>query len=298
MINELQIQHYNFRFVKNSVLFTIGIMVLYQFAGGILSLIFSETKQNHVYGWLVGLSQISLILLPTYLASKTFPLVSVQLFRLNRTPELKVIILAVIGLIALNIFAAGFQVVQQALVPSSLIQIYNTLQQSIEKEYLAILGGSSVYDLFKAIIVASVIPAICEESLFRGLLQRSLEEKLTPLNAILISGAMFGFVHFNPIDIVPLVIIGFYLGILAYISQSLLLPVLIHFLNNLIAILLLYYVLPGQITFEADVIPLQPALLLTFSGFFLLSVTVYYLWKMRIEGKEEKGYSATDSEDI
>ncbi|HLB00929.1 MAG TPA: CPBP family intramembrane glutamic endopeptidase, partial [Bacteroidota bacterium] len=81
-----------------------------------------------------------------------------------------------------------------------------------------------------------VIPAVSEEFVFRGLIQRSYEKGLGPARGILATGIIFGAFHLNPFEIVPLVALGLYLGFLAYRSGSVWVSSTAHFFNNFVAV--------------------------------------------------------------
>jgi len=90
------------------------------------------------------------------------------------------------------------------------------------------------------VIVIALVPAFCEEFMFRGFIQRSFEFKLKPFRAALVTALFFGIYHFNPYGIVPLVLLGLYFGFAAYISNSIVIPVILHFLNNFAAVILYF----------------------------------------------------------
>jgi hypothetical protein len=119
--------------------------------------------------------------------------------------------------------------------------------------------------------------------LFRGYIQRSFEFKFKPFWAALITALFFGLYHFNPYGIIPLIALGFYFGFAAYMSKSIVLPVLMHFLNNFTAVLL-FFILgddelissapTGDIDIYASVISFV-TLLALFTGFIIL-IKRYY----------------------
>ena len=87
------------------------------------------------------------------------------------------------------------------------------------------------------IFVVAVIPAICEETLFRGFVQKSFELKMRPVWAILITSVFFGFYHFSPYGLIALISLGAYFGFAAYTSNSIFVTMILHFTNNFIAVL-------------------------------------------------------------
>ena len=123
------------------------------------------------------------------------------------------------------------------------------------------------------IVVVAVTPAICEEVLFRGYVQRTLERRIG-WKSVVVVGIMFGLYHMNPLGLVNLSLIGFLLGYLFYRSGSLLPAVAAHFTNNLLAVLMLYLgaVSPETFGFLGKQIPLAWMAVLVPVGIILLMI--------------------------
>lgn len=88
------------------------------------------------------------------------------------------------------------------------------------------------------IFCIAVLGPILEELLFRGAITKVLLRKYSPVKAILISGLIFGIFHINPAQVVSACLIGFFLAWLYYKTQSLIPCILIHILNNSLAVYL------------------------------------------------------------
>jgi|GEM_PF-130975 len=84
-------------------------------------------------------------------------------------------------------------------------------------------------------IAVVVVAPVFEEVLLRGQIMRGYLAKTTPLNAILISGFIFGLMHLHPVHIFFASLMGFCLGYVYYRTRSLGLVILIHFINNAIS---------------------------------------------------------------
>jgi membrane protease YdiL (CAAX protease family) len=97
----------------------------------------------------------------------------------------------------------------------------------------------SYEELLWVLVVVCVTPAICEELLFRGYVQRTLERKLG-IKSIFITGIIFGLYHMQPINLLSLSLLGILFGFFFYRSQSVFPSMAAHFTNNLFAVLSLY----------------------------------------------------------
>ncbi len=142
-----------------------------------------------------------------------------------------------------------------------------------------------------AVLVFALIPAICEEVAFRGLILSALERQHRTRSAILLSALMFGFLHvllslfqqlFNA------TLLGIVLGLLAVRSRSILPGIVFHFLNNAFAVLLGFVVASGRASSVLDWIYRNPADGLYHGGWIVASAVVsplllYYLARPRIQ---------------
>ena len=125
--------------------------------------------------------------------------------------------------------------------PEIFREIIEPIKKMFEELTKVLLRADSPLELFAVILVVAVVPAIVEELLFRGLIQKIFERLMSPVVSAVLAGTIFGLYHVNPFEIVPLVGLGVFFGLLRYRSQSLLVPIAAHFLNNLMAVLASFY---------------------------------------------------------
>ena len=111
-----------------------------------------------------------------------------------------------------------------------------TAQAATEK----MLNVDTIGGLLFNLIVIALIPAIGEELTFRGVLQQSLTRRMNPHIAIILSAAIFSFIHFQFYGFLPRMFLGLLMGYMFYITNSLWTSMLMHFLNNGAAVVLYY----------------------------------------------------------
>ena len=93
----------------------------------------------------------------------------------------------------------------------------------------------------------AVIPAVCEEWFFRGMLLRSLLDGRSARKAIIVSAVLFGAFHMISNSVVavdrliPTTLVGFALGYLAYKANSIWPGVILHTVHNAFVVFLAYY---------------------------------------------------------
>jgi len=96
---------------------------------------------------------------------------------------------------------------------------------------------SFIQTLIYIVVVMMVFVGITEEFLFRGLLQRCLEDMLPPWQAISIASLFFALMHLgwlNPVEIVFAYAAGTIFGLMLYKTRSLIAPVIAHGFGNII----------------------------------------------------------------
>ena len=87
--------------------------------------------------------------------------------------------------------------------------------------------------------VISIAPAVLEEFMFRGFIQRGYE-KGSKVISILLTGVMFAFLHISIVSIPAIVLMGILLCFIAYRSNTVWTSMAYHLTNNAIAISLVY----------------------------------------------------------
>jgi membrane protease YdiL (CAAX protease family) len=91
-----------------------------------------------------------------------------------------------------------------------------------------------------SILLVAVTPAICEELLFRGMIQRGIE-RLGPGWGIFLSGLLFGLFHFDFQRLAAQALIGFIAAYAVYRTGSIVNGMILHFMNNAMLTLLANY---------------------------------------------------------
>lgn len=108
--------------------------------------------------------------------------------------------------------------------------LFGSLRKIVTTGVKEIFSNAKLIDL----IVISLIAGISEEILFRGVLQVKY--------GIVAASIVFGLAHcISPAYVITAAIMGFYIGAFYYFSNSLLVPVQIHFIYDLGALIYLRY---------------------------------------------------------
>ncbi len=110
--------------------------------------------------------------------------------------------------------------------------------QAVNDTMNYILDGSN---FAQALLIIALAPAVCEEALFRGYFLAAAKKPLRPAAAILISGAVFGIYHLSVVKFFTTGLLGILFCYVVYRTGSIFLTALMHFLNNAVAVVVMFY---------------------------------------------------------
>lgn len=183
--------------------------------------------------------------------------------------------------------SAGFSYFNSHLpVPADWKIHFDKLEDEYNSGVESIISLNSFSQFLFALFMLAVLPAICEETLFRGGLQNFLTRSTKkPWLSIIIVSIIFSLAHFSYYGFLSRLFLGIMLGLLYQYSGKIWINIFGHFLNNGIAITVLYVsILNGQ--------SLQDAMKDNSDNFWgilaLPVVIILFVWfyKVSIKGRE------------
>ena len=175
------------------------------------------------------ISQVLFIAGPAILAPRWFVLDRRTVLPL-RIPRARVLAAAVLGTVGLHHLLTAYGAWQERFAPEP---------EAFRALFDRLLAFDGPLDLLLLIVVVAVVPAVCEEILFRGFLQSGMVRVFESApKGIACSAMVFALFHIFPWRIPLLMVMGLFLGYLAHRGRSLLPAMLAHALNNALSILL------------------------------------------------------------
>jgi len=118
---------------------------------------------------------------------------------------------------------------------------FDRLEEEYNRQVSAIISLKNSKDYIIALIIMAFLPALCEETLFRGGLQNFLTRGTNmPWLSIVVVSILFSLAHFSFYGFLSRFFLGVVLGALFHYSGKLWLSILAHFINNALAITVLY----------------------------------------------------------
>jgi membrane protease YdiL (CAAX protease family) len=232
------------------------VFFLYQVVAGLAALLMFKGMVNEqnvtLVRWSTLLSQIFCILIPALIFGQLrFGRIrdALQL----RVPRVREIIATVVAVFALQQVLQAYMMLQHAIpLPEQIQEIVDLIEDLFEKTYRTLVTAHSPLEFLFVVITVALVPALAEETLFRGVVQRSIGQATGGLRAAVISGIIFAAYHLNPLSIVPLVALGVFFGYIVYRSGNLTLAIFAHFFNNFLACTAVFF------RMEDDFVVLSP----------------------------------------
>lgn len=154
-----------------------------------------------------------------------------------RPADMQLTLLSIVGLFALLPIVWWLGSVNELVpLPDWIVEFEASQMALIEQVF------SSQINVMLGLLLLAVAPGIAEELFFRGYIQRQAERRLGVLWAIVITGVLFGLYHLRLTQALPLSVLGIYLCFITWRTGSLWPAVIVHFLNNALAVVVGNYI--------------------------------------------------------
>ncbi|TVR71719.1 MAG: CPBP family intramembrane metalloprotease [Marinilabiliales bacterium] len=138
---------------------------------------------------------------------------------------------------------------------SGLEEWMKTTEETAENLIKSFLRVDTVTGLFVNLVMIAVIPAVGEELLFRGVIQRLFSEWTRSHHlGIWIAAIIFSAMHLQFYGFLPRTVLGALFGYLLVWSGTMWVPVLAHFVNNAAAVFVYYFIYKNQLSEEIETI--------------------------------------------
>ncbi len=228
----------------------VGLFFLYQIVGGLITFLgtggaMTESTVNQ-HRLFQTIFQVLFLAVPAVwcvgLHTGKFSPMSAEnraFLSLNQSVSGEVVLWGVVGAMVLNPCLSYLGDVQFVLLSEGLglkaeVRQWKALFDDVIEK---LATARSVNELVLVVGVMAVTPAVCEEVVFRGLIQRNFSRVLSPARTVIWTGVIFGLYHLNPIQTLPLVAIGIYISYLRQTSGALWLSMAAHCVFNFFSVL-------------------------------------------------------------
>lgn len=222
-------------------------------------------------------SALGMFIFPPIMAAVLFSKDAKSYLGLNTKVNATVGSLVIALMIAVVPFINWMMTVNEAMkLPASFSAIESWMKQSeISAAQITelFLKTTSIGGLLTNMFIIAIIPAIGEELLFRGVIQKLFSELANNKHVGIVLGAfLFSAMHMQFYGFLPRFALGVMLGYLYLWSGSLWLPMLAHFLNNGMAILFAWMEARKGLPFNQDTFGVEPG------QEIILALSVFLTW--------------------
>lgn len=189
---------------------------------------------------------ICLFLLPACLCAYLFNAKPLAYLKINRPIDLKFLLFSILLILAVQPFISFLGYYNnQIMLPASMSGIEFWMRDSEDKAgklMEQLLTTNSPFIFAFNIFVIAIIAGITEEFFFRGSIQQIFKRICKNGHlAVWITAFIFSFIHFQFYGFFPRLILGAILGYLFLWSGNLWISVIVHAINNLMAILIFQF---------------------------------------------------------
>ena len=201
---------------------------------------------------MLTVQDIFAFIVPAVVAMAIFYKRPLHVMCLDRPPARKMILLVVafyiISLPAMNWLVTLNQDMALPSWMSGIEQAMRALEDSAAETTEQLLDITTVWQLISTVFVVGVMAGLSEEILFRGAMQRTMQDSRLGIHAVVwITAIVFSAFHMQFYGFVPRMLLGVWLGYLLVWSGSLWVPIIAHALNNSTVVVMSYLANKGLV---------------------------------------------------
>ena len=232
-----------------------------------------------------AVSQFGLFILPVIIFALLVSRNMMDYLQINhRTKILSIVISILIMVVSIPLINWLADLNSKMQLPASLAGIENWMKESEDaaaKITEAFLNVSTIFGLLSNLFIIALLAAIGEEFFFRGILQKLFYDWTKNIHvAVFLSAILFGAFHLQFYGFIPRVLLGALFGYLLYWSGSLWLPIMAHFTNNALAVIMDFLERKKQINFDADKIGTEDnAVLLVLLSLIIVGALIFLFYR-------------------
>ncbi len=198
--------------------------------------------------YLQGLTTIGTFVLPALVAVYLISPFSSDYLGLSSFPKKAGIIVGLLVVLTLSGTVISDSLYRLSLAipfPESMLglkEYLDSAQVAMEEQMGRFLDMNGPFDFITVLIIMAVLPAVCEETLFRGVIQPLFIRAFKSSWAgIVVSSIIFGILHQQFYSFLSIFALSVVLGYLKYWTKSLWVSMIMHFFNNASIVVAIYF---------------------------------------------------------
>ena len=200
------------------------------------------------------------------------PAKSIGTDRFTRNGFITIWLMVGLALLGASISDVLFRWMESLPLPEDWHAYFRSQQGMMEEQYRSLLKMESNFEFIEVLFVMALLPALCEELLFRGTLF-GIFQRWGNLAAVFITSVLFAGLHLQFYAFLPILVLGITLGLVRLWSRSLWVPTILHFVNNASIVVAVYFFDVSYDNLEVETVSLEPwQVALSVIGFFFIMV--------------------------
>lgn len=229
--------------------------------------------------WMLVLNHLLMFILPAIIFSKL--VYKKEWIRWKAPNPMFYLLGGVLIFVAYPLVGYSYQINQMIPLPDILANMESSSAETIKR----ITTMESPMDFLFNIALIAIIPAIGEEWIFRGILQQSFSRLFkNPHVAIWIAAIIFSAFHLQFAGFLPRMVLGAILGYAYYYSGSLWVPILLHFLNNALPLVTIYFMGEDLGAVDPENAPVITHVV-AFGSLLITSAVLYFMNRIKNNGE-------------
>ena len=235
------------------VLVNLVISGYYILSGGISSFGMENLLEDRVL--MLSLNSLSImIFISPYFYVNKLSNYSIKIFPINSTPVILVLLLTFFFMI-LN---SGVIEWNKSINFPEFMNSFETWafnkEKELEKITIFLVSFENNWEFLFGILSIALIPGICEEYLFRGVLQKNFYLISKNIHiAVWLSALFFSALHLQFYGFFPRMLLGVLFGYIYYWSGNILYPMIAHIFNNFFSLTIFYFSQKGLLNENFEV---------------------------------------------
>lgn len=219
-------------------------------------------------------SSVMMLLLPTLFTAGRLSRRPMELTGFRKTVSTRqiglVVLITIFGMILSG--SLGYLSYQLPF-PESWQRSFQEFENTYLKQAVQMIKVDSMGALLVSLLVIALIPAVCEETFFRGGLQNYLYRSNGKIwLSVVVVSLVFSAIHFSAYGFLSRFALGMMLGLIFQFTGSLWLSILFHGINNGAAVLMIYFQRASGKTLEAIIADRDGS----YWGLLALPLVVYF----------------------
>ncbi len=161
-----------------------------------------------------------------------------------------------------------------------------SLEESAQATTNLLLNGTSIWDYLGNIVFIGVFAAVAEEVFFRGVLQQLLTKLFKNKHTgVWMTAFIFSLMHLQFYGFLPRIILGAILGYLFAYSKNLWIPILVHFLNNVMVVTFNFFFRESFAYQYLEELPITSGFLIL--GLLSLVTLIFLFWAFQTKAHKQ-----------